>query len=108
MSNYWATLQIPGIVDKPVDIVMNLDDESLAMETPRGEEIGLWPLAAIQMIGRDEGFTIKIHGVPGWLRTNDDVAIAAEIGLQWTRPQRRRCGCHRQHRLPSRLTRRFH
>lgn len=90
MSTYKGRLQISGVVDRPLDIYMDLDREALAMRTPDGEEIGAWPLDKVQITGRDEGFTFQINGIPGWVRTENDGAFATEIGLRWAPPRLRR------------------
>ena len=90
MSTYRGRLQISGVVDRPMDIYMDLDRESLAMRTREGEEIGQWPLDTVQITGRDEGFTVKINGISGWVRTDNDGRFANEIGLQWAPPRLRR------------------
>ena len=90
MSTYRGRLQISGVVDQPLEVTMDLDQESLAMRTSTGEEIGEWPLDKVQITGRDNGFTFKINGIPGWVRTNDDGAFATEIGLRWAPPRLRR------------------
>jgi hypothetical protein len=90
MSTYRGRLQISGVVDRPLEIYMDLDQESLAMRTHDGEEIGAWPLEIVQITGLDEGFTFKINGIPGWVRTENDGAFANEIGLRWAPPRLRR------------------
>lgn len=96
MSTYRSRLQMSGVVDRPLDVYVDLDRDNLAMRTREGEEIGTWPLDIVDITGRDEGFTVKIHGVPAWVRTDNDSAFAHEVGLDWAPPRRRRCGCHRQ------------
>jgi hypothetical protein len=90
MSTYTGKLQITGVVDRPLDICLDLDRESLAIRTPGGEEIGAWPLGAVQITGLDDGFSFKIDGTPGWVRTDNDGAFANEIGLRWAPPRLRR------------------
>jgi hypothetical protein len=43
MTTYRGRLQISGAVDRSLEIHMDPDQESLAMRTPDGEEIGAWP-----------------------------------------------------------------
>ena len=90
MSTYTGRIQMTGVTDRPLDIYLDLEQETLAMWTFDGEEIGEWPLDEVQIIGKDEGFTFRIHGIPAWVRTNDDGAFATEVGLQWAPPRLRR------------------
>ncbi len=90
MSTYTGRLEMTEILDRPLEVYLDLDQESLAMWTVDGEEIGEWPLGTVQITGRDDGFTFKIHGIPAWVRTNDDGAFATEIGLRWAPPRLRR------------------
>ncbi len=90
MSTYKGRLQMSGVVDQPLGIYVDLDQESLAMRTWDGEEIGAWPLHDVQITGRDDGFTVKIQGIPAWVRTDDDGGFATEIGLKWAPPRLRR------------------
>ena len=90
MSTYTGKLEMSDILDRPLDIYLDLDDESLAMWTVDGEELGEWQLHDLQITGRDDGFTVKIEGFPAWVRTDDDGAFATEIGLRWAPPRLRR------------------
>lgn len=90
MSTYTGRLEMSEILDRPLEVYLDLDQESLAMWTVDGEEIGEWPLDTVQIVGRDDGFTFKIHGIPAWVRTNDDGAFATEVGLRWAPPRLRR------------------
>ena len=90
MSTYAGKLQMSGVVDRPLGIYLDLDQESLAMWTTNGEEIGEWPLDMVQVTGRDDGFTFRINGIPAWVRTENDGAFANEIGLRWAPPRLRR------------------
>lgn len=90
MSTYSGKLEMSDVLDRPLDIYLDLDQESLAMCTVDGEELGEWPLGDVQITGRDDGFTFRIHGIPAWVRTNDDGAFATEVGLRWAPPRLRR------------------
>jgi hypothetical protein len=79
-----------GETGPPLDICIDLDQESLAMRTAGGIEIGEWSLETVHITGRDNGFTFEIEGDPAWVRTDDDGAFATEIGLRWAPPRLRR------------------
>lgn len=90
MGSYRGRLEMSGAAGQPLDICIDLDQESLAMQTAGGIEIGEWPLEAVHITGRDDGFTFEIEGDPAWVRTDDDGAFAIEIGLRWAPPRLRR------------------
>ncbi len=90
MGAYRGRLEMSDVTDRPLDISIDLDQESLAMRTADGFEIGAWSLETVHITGRDDGFTFQINGMPAWVRTNDDGAFATEIGLRWAPPRLRR------------------
>lgn len=90
MGTYRGKLEMSEVTDRPLDITIDLDRASMAIETVDGFEIGEWPLEIVQITGRDDGFTFQINGMPAWVRTNDDGAFATEIGLRWAPPRLRR------------------
>ena len=90
MGTYNGRLEMPDVTERPLDIHIDLDRESLEMRTSGGNEIGTWPLEQVHITGRDDGFTFQINGIPAWVRTNDDGAFATEVGLRWAPPRLRR------------------
>lgn len=90
MGAYRGRLEMSEVTDRPLDISIDLDRESLAMTTADGFEIGAWPLETVHITGRDDGFTFQINGVPAFVRTDNDGAFATEIGLRWAPPRLRR------------------
>ena len=97
MGTYMGDLTMSGVVTEPLDICMDLNRGFLAMRTAGGEEIGAWHLDTVEILGRqDEGFMFKINEVPGWVRTNDDGAFAAEIDLNLAPPRLKRLMAEKQ------------
>ncbi len=90
MGTYRGKLEMSDVTDRPLDITIDLDRESLAIETADGFELGAWTRETVKITGRDDGFTFQIDGSPAWVRTNDDGAFATEIGLRWAPPRLRR------------------
>ena len=90
MGNYRGRLQISGVADRPLEVSLDLDRESLVMRTSDGEEIGSWPLYEVHITGLDDGFAFRIEGTEGWVGTDNDGAFANEIGLRWAPPRLRR------------------
>lgn len=90
MGVYRGRLEMSDVTDRPLDVSIDLDREFLAMRSDDGVEIGAWPLEAVHITGRDDGFTFQINGIPAFVRTDNDGAFAVEIGLRWAPPRLRR------------------
>ncbi len=89
MSKYTGRISVPGVVDRPVDVVIDLDDESVSM-TSDGRAVGEWDFEDVEVRGRDVGFDLAINGAWGHLDTNDDGGFAIELGLHSAPPRLRR------------------
>lgn len=89
MSEYRGKITVPGVLDQPVDVEVNLDDEILSINSG-GRELGRWDFDEVQLVGRDVGFDLVINGAPGHLDTNDDGRFANELGMHSAPPRLRR------------------
>lgn len=90
MGRYTGKIQMSGVIDHPLDIYIDLDQETLAMHTTDGSELGDWSLDSVRITGRDDGFTFQLEGWPAWVTTDNDGAFANEVGLRWAPPRLRR------------------
>lgn len=89
MPHYTGRITVPGVVDRPLDVDIDLDNEVLSIRSEEGE-IGRWDFHALPLRGRDVGFDISIDGEWGHLDTNDDGGFAIDLGLHSAPPRLRR------------------
>ena len=89
MTAFAGRLEVPGVVDHPIGVQVDLDAETISLSA-EGNHIGSWELDSIRVLGQDMGFELCINGARGTLRTEDDGEFAIEIGLQWAPPRLRR------------------
>jgi hypothetical protein len=89
MSVFNGRLHVPGVVDRPMHVKLDLTGESITITAEEGV-IGSWRRDEVHLSGLDYGFGIEIAGVPGELVTSDDGAFAIEIGLRSAPPRLRR------------------
>lgn len=89
MSDYTGRISVPGVIDRPVDVVIHLDSESVSI-TSEGRTVGEWDFGDLEVRGRDVGFDLSIDGTWGHLDTNDDGGFAIELGLHSAPPRLRR------------------
>jgi hypothetical protein len=89
MGAYEGKLRVPGVVDWPLNVEVDLNDGRLAISAG-SEEIGAWDIDDIEVRGLDNGFEVRAEGDVILLSTADDGRFAREIGLQWAPPRLRR------------------
>lgn len=93
-------LQVPGVIR------MKGDDETLSVEVvadpghllllSHDDLIGDWDVVDLGIISLNDGFSIRAEGEEMLLKTDDDVALAEELGLVTASPRmaRRRAASH--------------
>ncbi|MGF1667314.1 MAG: hypothetical protein ACFCVC_13700 [Acidimicrobiia bacterium] len=89
MGAYKAKLTVPGVLDWPLAVEIDLNEGRLAISTGTGE-IGAWDIDDIEVLGRDNGFELRAEGDVILFSTIDDGRFAREVGLQWAPPRLRR------------------
>ncbi len=89
MGRYQGSLRIRGTADSPLDVEVDLMDETLTIKAA-SDVLGEWSLGEVGISGRDDGFHMRIDGAEVIIDLTDDVGFALEVGLQSASPRLRR------------------
>jgi len=87
MSSFDARLRVPGHNKLPVNVVVDISDETLSVSTGQGK-VGDWPLSSLQFSARTDGFHVKLDDQEIVLSVDDSARFALELGT---------AGLHRTH-----------
>jgi len=82
MGEYKGNLMVPGVVDWPLSVVIELDAESITIGAA-GFTIGRWSLDDVEIVGRDQGFELQVDGEHLFVSTTDDGEFARAVGVPW-------------------------
>ncbi|MDH3518500.1 MAG: hypothetical protein OEM66_06205, partial [Acidimicrobiia bacterium] len=89
MGRYQGSLRIRGSSDSPLDVEVDLVEETLTIKAA-SDVLGEWSLGQIGISGRDDGFHMRIDGAEVVIDLTDDVGFALEVGLHSASPRLRR------------------
>lgn len=64
-----------------VEVQIHLEEETLALISLNGSEIGTWPLDQVGISSRPDGFHLRLEGEEVVLRTEDDARFALALGV---------------------------
>jgi len=79
MSSVEARLQVPGHSKLPVNVVVDIEDETLSVSTGQ-RKLGDWPLGTLQFSARSDGFHVKLDDQEIVLTVDDSARFALELG----------------------------
>ena len=81
-----GTVQMKGDVGPGVGVTVLLDESRLRLVSG-GELIGEWELSELGVHALNDGFAVRAEGEEFVLKTEDDPALAEELGLQASTPR---------------------
>lgn len=85
MGEFKGQLQVPGVVDWPLSVTIELEDERICIEAA-GYTVGDWPLDEVNIVNRDQGFEVEAAGERFFVLTEDNREFALEVGMRRAMP----------------------
>jgi hypothetical protein len=79
MSSFDARLRVPGHAKLPLNVVVDITDEVLAVRSG-DRKLGDWSLHTIQVSSRSDGFHINLDDQEVVLSVSDSARFALELG----------------------------
>lgn len=80
-TQFTGSVKMAGESADAINVRVHLDDEKIVVSSSDGATIGEWPLGAVGIASRQDGFHLRIEGEEMVLRTEDDARFALELGL---------------------------
>ena len=79
MTSFDARLRVPGHARLPVNVVVDIAEESLTVSTS-DRQLGEWPLSALEISSQTDGFHMRLDGQEVVLSVADSARFALELG----------------------------
>lgn len=81
VGEFKGQMQVPGVVDWPLSVRIELEDERIVIEAA-GYEVCNWSLDEVQITNRARGFEIEASGERFFVSTENDGEFALEVGMR--------------------------
>lgn len=79
MSSFDARLRVPGQARLPVNVVVDITEETLSVSTS-DRKLGDWSLPELEISSRSDGFHMRLDGQEVVLSVDDSARFALELG----------------------------
>lgn len=81
MGEFKGQMQVPGVVEWPLSVKIELDEERISIAAA-GYEVGNWSLKEVKIKNCNRGFEVQARGEHFFVSTDDDSEFALEVGMR--------------------------
>ena len=76
-----GSVRMAGDAGRGVEVHIHLEEETLTLAAAGGGDLGTWPLDAVGIACKPDGFHLRLEGEEIVLRTEDDAHFALALGI---------------------------
>jgi hypothetical protein len=90
VGTFDGSLKLPGETGPGLSVQIDLTDETIAVRSNAGDDIGAWPRSQVRINALEDGFHLRVEGELVILDVTEDAHFALACGLTAGPPLLRR------------------